>query len=52
MKRQRRLMVLLGILVICIGAAAVISNINFEEKMVGTETAIVDVESSEITSLS
>ena len=52
MKRQRRMLVLLGVLVICIGAAAVISNINFEEKMVGTETEIVNVDSSEITALS
>ena len=52
MKRQRRMLVLLGVLVICIGAAAIISNINFEEKMVGTETEIVNVDSSEITALS
>lgn len=51
MRRQRRLVVLLAVLVICIGAAVIISNTNFEEKMVGTETAIVDVESSDITSL-
>lgn len=51
MKRQKRLTVLLGILVICIAAAILLSRMNFEEKMTGTQTAIVDVDSSEITRL-
>lgn len=51
MKRQKRLTVLLVILVICIAAAILLSRMNFEEKMTGTQTAIVDVDSSEITRL-
>ncbi len=51
MKRQKRLTVLLVILVICVAAAILFSRMNFEEKMTGTETAIIDVDSSEITRL-
>ena len=51
MKRQKRLTVLLVILVICVAAAILLSRMNFEEKMTGTETAIIDVDSSEITRL-
>lgn len=52
MNRQRRLLILSGVLFISIAGVLVISKIDFEEKMVGEETAIVDVESSKITSLS
>ena len=51
MKRQKRLTVLLVILVICVAAAILLSRMNFEEKMTGTQTAIIDVDSSEITRL-
>ena len=51
MKRQKKLTVLLGILILCIAASILLSRINFEEKMTGTQTAIVDIESSEITRL-
>ena len=51
MRRQKRLAVLLAILILCIAAAVLISRINFEEKMTGTETTIIDVESSDITRL-
>lgn len=52
MKRQKKLMILSAVLVICIGAAFFLSRIDFEEKMKGEETAIIDVDSSEITYLS
>lgn len=48
MKREKKLMVLSGILAVCVIGTVVISNIDFEEKMTGTETTIVDVESSDI----
>lgn len=51
MKRKRKLMILSGILVVCVAGAVVMSRIDFEEKMTGTETAIVDVDSSDITCL-
>lgn len=51
MRRQKRLAVLLATLILCIAAAVLISRINFEEKMTGTETTIIDVESSDITRL-
>ena len=52
MKRQKRLIVLSGVLVVCVAGAVVISRIDFEEKMTGTETTIVDVDSADITKLS
>lgn len=52
MKRQKRLIVLSGVLVVCVAGAVVISRIDFEEKMTGTETTVVDVDSADITKLS
>lgn len=52
MKRKQRLIILSGVLVICVAGAIVISRTDFEEKMSGTETVIVDVDSSDITYLS
>lgn len=52
MKREKRLLILSGVLVVCVGGAVAISKIDFEEKMTGTETAIVDVDSGDITYLS
>ena len=52
MKRQKRLIVLSGVLVVCVAGAVVISRIDFEEKMTGMETTIVDVDSADITKLS
>ncbi len=52
MKRQRKMMALLAVLAVCIGAAFGISRINFDENMTGTQTAIIDVDSSDITGLS
>ncbi len=52
MKRQKKLMILSAVLVLCIAAAFFLSRIDFEEKMKGEETAIIDVDSSEITYLS
>lgn len=51
MKRERKLMILSGVLVVCVAGAVVISRIDFEEKMTGTETTIVDVDSADITYL-
>lgn len=51
MKRERKLMVLSGVLVVCVAGAVVVSRIDFEEKMTGTETTIVDVDSADITYL-
>ncbi|HJC80977.1 MAG TPA: DUF4340 domain-containing protein [Candidatus Mediterraneibacter excrementipullorum] len=51
MKRQKKLMILSGILVICAAGAVAVSRIDFEEKMTGTETAVVDVDSEDITYL-
>lgn len=48
MKREKKLMILSGVLVVCVIGTVAISKIDFEEKMTGTETTIVDVESSEI----
>ena len=52
MKRQKRLLVLTGVLAACVVIAFGISRINFEEKMTGEETAIVDVDAADITGLS
>lgn len=52
MKRQKRLIVLSGVLVVCVAGAVVVSRMDFEEKMTGTETTIVDVDSADITKLS
>ena len=52
MRREKRLLILSGVLVVCVGGAVVISNIDFEEKMTGTETEIVNVDSADITYLS
>lgn len=51
MKRERKLMILSGILVVCVAGAVVVSRIDFEEKMTGTETTIVDEDSDDITYL-
>lgn len=51
MKREKRLLVLSGVLVVCVAGAVIISRIDFEEKMTGTETTIVDVDSADITYL-
>lgn len=51
MKREKRLIVLSGVLVVCVAGAVMISRIDFEEKMTGTETTIVDVDSEDITYL-
>ena len=51
MKRKRKLVILFGILVVCVGGAVLLSRIDFEEKMTGKETQIVDVDSEEITYL-
>lgn len=44
MKRQKRLIILSGVLVVCVAGAVIVSRIDFEEKMTGTETTIVDVD--------
>ena len=46
MKRQKRLIILSGVLVVCVAGAVVVSRIDFEE------TTIVDVDSADITKLS
>lgn len=51
MKRERKLLILCGVLVVCAAGAVVVSRIDFEEKMTGTETTIVDEDSSDITYL-
>ena len=51
MKRERKLMILSGVLVVCAAGAAVVSRIDFEEKMTGTDTTIVDADSGDITYL-
>lgn len=51
MKRERKLMILSGVLVVCAAGAVVLSRMDFEEKMTGTETVIVDADSSDITYL-
>lgn len=51
MKRERKLMILSGVLVVCVAGAVVVSRMDFEEKMTGTETTIVDVDSADITYL-
>lgn len=51
MRRERKLMILCGVLVVCAAGAVVVSRIDFEEKMTGTETTIVDADSSDITYL-
>lgn len=52
MKRERKLMAVSGALAVCIAGTILISRMDFEEKMTGTETVIVDVDSEKITSLS
>lgn len=52
MKRQKRLILLLGVLAVCMGGAVVLSGIDFDEKMTDTQTDIVNVDSSAITGLS
>lgn len=52
MKRQKRLMILSGVLLVCVAAVFIISRIDFEEEMVGEETVLVELDSSEITALS
>lgn len=51
MKRERKLMALSGVLAACAAGAFGLSRIDFEEKMTGTETTIVDVDSADITYL-
>ena len=51
MNRRKRLAVLLGVLAVCAGGAVIISRINFEEKMTGTTTKVVDVDSEKNTYL-
>lgn len=51
MRRERKLMILTGVLVVCAAGAFGISRIDFEEKMTGTETTIVDADSADITYL-
>ena len=48
MRRERKLMILTGVLVVCAAGAFGISRIDFEEKMTGTETTIVDADSADI----
>lgn len=52
MKRQKKLILLTGILAVCVVVALGISRIDFEEKMTGEETAIIDVDAGDITGLS
>lgn len=52
MRRDKKLLLLTGILVICVAGTVLISRMDFEEKMTGTETAVVDVDSADITGLS
>ncbi len=52
MKRQKRLILLLGVLVVCIIGAVVISGVDFDEKMSDTQTDIVNVDSASVTRLS
>ena len=51
MKRQKRMMILLGILAVCTAGTVAVSRIDFEEKMSETETAIIDIDSADITRL-
>ena len=41
MRRERKLMILTGVLVVCVAGAFGISRIDFEEKMTGTETTFL-----------
>ena len=52
MRREKRLLILSGVLVVCVGGAVIISKMDFEEKMTGTKTKIVNVDSADITYLS
>ncbi|MBM6948214.1 DUF4340 domain-containing protein [Mordavella massiliensis] len=52
MKRERKLLILSGVLVVCVAGAVGVSRMDFEEKMTGKETTIVDVDSGDITRLS
>lgn len=51
MKRQKRMIILLGILAVCTAGTVAVSRIDFEEKMSETETAIIDIDSADITRL-
>ena len=51
MKRQKRMMILLGILAVCTAGTVAVSRIDFEEKMSETQTAIIDIDSADITRL-
>lgn len=51
MRRERKLMILCGVLVVCVAGTVVVSRIDFEEKMTETETTIINVDSSDITYL-
>lgn len=52
MKRQKKMIILIGVLAVCIVGTMAISRVDFEEKMSETETAIIDIDSSDITRLS
>lgn len=52
MKRQKKMIILLGVLAVCVAGTVAVSRIDFEEKMSETETAIIDIDSSDITRLS
>ena len=45
MKRQKKLGILTAVLILCIAAAVALSRMDFEEKMTGTQTTIIDVDS-------
>lgn len=51
MKRQKKMIILLGVLAVCVAGTAAVSQIDFEEKMSETETAIIDIDSADITRL-
>lgn len=51
MKRQKKMIILLGVLAVCVAGTVAVSRIDFEEKMSETETAIIDIDSSDITRL-
>ena len=51
MRRERKLMILSGLLVVCVAGAILLSRVDFEEKMTGKETQIVETDSDKITYL-
>lgn len=51
MKRQKKMIILLGVLAVCVAGTVAVSRIDFEEKMSEKETAIIDIDSSDITRL-